>query len=151
MLAFDLDGTLVDTEVATRKAYRWAGVKMPRGAWGKPWREWLNDPEAHAHKQRVYPIALKAHARALPLLQVAVRLNAPVLTGASYDTVAAILETFHVRLDVRLIGATAEDKLAWLSVNPRGTYVDDDARFRERVEEETPWSAISPEEWLRSS
>lgn len=150
MVVFDLDGTLVDTRLAVVEAYHMAGVKPADIRWGQPWHTWLKDPAAHEHKNYVYPIALKRLAKALPLLEVACRMRAPVITGASFLAVKAVCERFSVELDVRLMSARLEDKVAWLNAQGPGTYVDDDAAVRAAVEGGTPWDPISPEEYRLS-
>ena len=56
---FDLDGTLVNTRLAVKEAYRQVGIEMPDDAWGKPWTEWLNNKFAHDAKAKIYPDVLK--------------------------------------------------------------------------------------------
>ena len=40
VFVWDLDGTLLDSRDAVRRAYLEAGVVMPDDAWGKPWQVW---------------------------------------------------------------------------------------------------------------
>lgn len=144
---FDLDGTLIDSQEAVRRAYEAAGVRMPPEAWGKPWREWLGDEAAHRRKEALYPEFLRQYARPKALYRTAQRLRAPVLTGASGAAAKAVQEAFGP-LSVALAGATAEAKGRWLAARAAGGfYVDDllhdDPRLRRQA---TQWSLLVPRE-----
>lgn len=147
---FDLDGTLIDTQKAVREAYRIIGVEMPADAWGRPWKEWLNDPFAHQCKNDVYPKMVAMHARALPLFDHATRLNAPILTGASPGAVHTIKSWFW-GLNIALVGASLEDKARWLNAHERRPlcyYVDDLESARRYVKTHTRWIVLAPDEAL---
>jgi len=150
---FDLDGTLVHTRTAVIQAYLAVGVAMPADAWGKPWQSWLKDETLHRRKNEVYPEALRAYAAPMPLLEVAVRLDAPVITGASRDAVRAVRATFAPTLNIALVGANRTEKTWWLSAQKDkipGTYVDDNPLVRVRMREDLKsWKVISPgEAWV---
>lgn len=149
---FDLDGTLVDTREAVRRAYEYAGVTMPADAWGRPWHEWLTGPDAsrkHAVKNQVYMKTLGLFGRPLPLLQLVEEGGYPVITGASHIAVETIIIKWAPRLNVALRQATLEDKVRWLGRRVPGAYVDDDVRCRQIIEEKTRWQVLTPEECLR--
>jgi hypothetical protein len=153
---FDLDGTLIDTRDAVVEAYRRAGALMPRDAWGKPWWEWT-DARTHDIKNLHYAYIYEVWVKPLPLLKTALRLNAPVITGASVAAVELAKKRFGP-LNVQLTAADVSQKILFLNElnreedgSRKGVYVDDDPRTREAVREETTWTSISPEVCLRSS
>ncbi len=139
-----MDGTLVDTHLAVRKAYEAVGVEMPDDAWGRPWIEWLKDGDAHRQKNLIYPKMLRKYARSLPLLDYAVRHKSPVITGASATAAVAVMNQF--KIDVVLVGANAERKKNYLSHRPPGIYVDDHEATRRLIHETTQWETFSPQE-----
>lgn len=142
-LAFDLDGTLVDTRRAVVEAYRAAGVEPPDGFWGRPWREWLDDAAAHERKCAAYPEMLRRHAGELPLMGLLRERGGVILTGASLDGAREVLRLFPVGRQVELhTGMTGDDKVRWLLDHDPGVYYDDDLGFVERVERETKWAPI---------
>lgn len=159
MWVFDLDGTLVDTQKAVRVAYARAGVNMPEGVWGKPWRQWLplvtiNAEFAHLTKNLHYPSALTSHAKELPLLRHARRMRAPILTGASESAAFAVsLRFFGIPpLNIVLTEAMLLDKILWLNKQTSAseiTYVDDDSTARAVVANNTRCRVLTPEEALR--
>jgi hypothetical protein len=145
LTVFDLDGTLIDTREAVVMAYREAGVEMPSWAWGLPWRQWLNDQDAHDRKNACYAKMLRRHAHALPLLDYAIDHFSPVITGASCEAVVAV-KYIYPGLNVVLTGATRAQKIAWLrTVTPAGLYVDDDDITLQLVSRETTWRTASPQ------
>jgi hypothetical protein len=147
--AFDLDGTLIDTKEAVVQAYRIAGVEMPEDAWGKPWHEWLKDETIHHKKNEVYPDMLKQFASVLPLFTIALRLNAPVITGASNEAVIAIQSVFG-SLNIVGIQCSRLEKILWLNrQRERGCYVDDDDATLLLVKEFTTWKPLTPNEALQ--
>lgn len=150
MLVFDLDGTLVDTRRAVIEAYAHVGVTMPGWAWGMPWYKWLGSKQLHDAKSAVYPEMLKRYALKLRLYDVASRLYAPVITGASDSAVRAVTGLFGP-LNVRMVEATTLRKVLFLARCKRtGTYIDDDEKVREQVEVNTRWTTASPQSfWQR--
>lgn len=138
---FDMDGTLVDTLRATREAYRKAGMKMPEGAWGKPWREWCPE-EVHAEKQRIYPNTLREFGRVLPAAELFKIVGGSILTAASAPSAWSVIETFlGDRLEGDLYAEySADEKISVIKkyyVESRVIYVDDNLEFGKRVLRET--------------
>jgi phosphoserine phosphatase len=133
---FDLDGTLVDTRLAVKEAYRQVGVEMPDGAWGKPWTEWLNNKQVHKAKAKAYPNTLKAFAQELPLYHYAHQHKCPVITGASREAVRAIQALFG-GLNVIATCATHARKIeiiqTYIHDERNVAYVDDDLRVHEEI------------------
>ena len=133
LVAFDLDGTLVDSREAVELAYRIAGVTMPDGAWGKPWQEWLDDPDVHCRKTIIY----------INLIQLGkVNVNAEVkkwitrsnihpvvLTGASETAAVMLLNQMFQPSEFTVAGTSMSTaaKIAYLQSHTEiSTYVDDD-------------------------
>jgi hypothetical protein len=135
---FDMDGTLVDTLRATREAYRRAGMKMPEGAWGKPWREWCPE-EVHAEKQRIYPNTLREFGRILPAAELLRTMGGEIVTAASARSVDAVVELLEMRYPPRAyVECSPESKLSIIrGWQPTAIYVDDNIEFGKRVLRET--------------
>lgn len=128
---FDLDGCLVDTREAVETAYRMAGVEMPVGAWGKPWREWCS-PHVHELKNHFYPSCLVYYLQPGPALPLWKRLtgNRVILTGASLEALEAVsVELPVLRLaSYAVVECTRQRKHEeLLKLTGGGTYYDDDA------------------------
>lgn len=143
---FDLDGTLVNTYEAVRRAYLEVGVEMPTDAWGQPWQEWCS-PVQHAAKCLVYPEFVRRYATRLPLYDFARDTRAPVLTGASLEAVRAVQQCFGP-LNIRGVEQTITDKITALgdfSSDLRRVYVDDDSKALALVALRTDWVIMSPD------
>lgn len=147
LIAFDLDGVLVDTRQATEEAYKAVGVHMPPNAWGQPWHVWLNDPVLHAKKQSIYPKYLKAYARERPLYRMAQAMGAPVLTCASDKSIDAI-STMYGPLDFYRVDSQHGKALLLAELGREGIFVDDSFEVRRIVADYTQWSVLSPEAYL---
>lgn len=153
---FDLDGCLIDSRQAVREAYRRAGVEMPPGAWGRPWRDWLihacedDEDEArrvHNIKNEIYPEMIRRHARQLPLATYMAALaerglSCWVITGASHD--AAVSALSFLGFDDSLLNAWELDvrgkerKLIEIARHfSVGTYFDD-----QHVHVPTGWALV---------
>lgn len=139
---FDLDGTLLDSRDAVRRAYLEVGVTMPDDAWGTPWQSWCGIEE-HSAKVRVYQRMLDAgEVPTLPSIDVvrellAAKERVAILTGASHEALATFIKREEL-YGVYLFGWSAtrvhkKNKLAEVSrlpQRPHITYVDD---------EDVPW------------
>lgn len=142
---FDLDGVLVDSREAVRRAYRKVGIEMPLGAWGKPWQEWLpqacgGDPHlakrVHDMKTLEYATNGVYDVRPLPPLDLMHRLDVDgiarvgVITGASRDAAAALQRIYFPEITVYGTNcawpekAELLDTMLWFAENV--AYVDDD-------------------------
>lgn len=155
MHVFDMDGTLVDTRVAIKEAYRLAGINMPDDAFGRPWRKWC--PVAvHQNKNVHYQktIELASEMWCMGALRELVLLHRPVyiLTGASTEAVHAVIRRFNIHPSVRFKAELSRHQKAnWLLIHGLGVYVDDDAQTRVIVERKTQWKVFSPEAFRRLS
>ena len=133
LLAFDLDETLLDSRKAVYEAYHHVGVEMPLDAWGKPWRNWLDDEDAHDAKNYVYPEFLQKFGRPLPLRDLCVaNPSSLILTGASKEGASRSLEFLGLDvLDNRFFHSLSRSKkietlrkITWSQ--GKGLYFDDD-------------------------
>jgi hypothetical protein len=96
--AYDLDGTLVDSEPLVRRAYELAGANPPIDFFGKPFHEWSSDWQMHARKQRIYiDLIAKQGITALPLTALARITGGHIVTGASIDAVETIVQALDLR------------------------------------------------------
>jgi hypothetical protein len=150
MLAvFDLDGTLIDNELAVRNAYKMAGVTMPDDAWGNPIGDWCT-PEQYKVKQEVYRSCLKLYAKdGLGLFYWTTSFAyKTILTGASRRSAFDALYFLGIPGgNLSLVSATLEDKIGWIKKamldNPV-TYVDCDRRIAEKIKKETKCHILVP-------
>lgn len=158
VLFFDVDGTLFDTRPLVRAAYRAANVDMPRGAWGRPWREWLpglfggdvdRARERHAVKNEAYLRLLRTHRpRRLPLYWIAlgrfsVGEDVRLVTAASETAARALLDGDPLAAALAACEADVDRLVAVLreSSRPR-VLVDDDARRLQAVRDAEPDVAV---------
>lgn len=159
LIAFDVDGTLVDTRDLVTKAYADQGVTMPDEAWGQPWYSWLPNTvgslskaiQVHEAKNKSYlKVLTDGDLPVLPATDLAKDLMAEgavdvgFLTGASDDAVQAILT--RLGIDTNLLWGSSmsyDDKLDWLIVNvwKRVIYIDDDARLIQHINS-IPWCYV---------
>lgn len=111
---FDLDGTLFDTAELVRRAYAFAGVEMPREAWGLPARAWLIELVGEKHwkwvhekKQHYYVRLLREHppvrtTACRAMIELALSgVETYVVTGASREAATLLLgglQQYHYRL-----------------------------------------------------
>ena len=138
MIAFDLDGCLIDSEDLIRAAYRDAGVEPPPGFMTLGHHRWIPGDAAwrarvHARKDTAYLCRLAAAPMTvLPPWAAAERLHAAgvrtaLLTGAPAGTLAvlrAVVRSWPFTASED--GAGPGEKTAWLAgLAPSGVYVDD--------------------------
>lgn len=128
-VAFDLDGTLVETEEALARAYEDAGATYRPN---EPWRYWCT-PEQHAHKNRVYPHYLSRFGRVTPLGELFDPLDPVILTGASDASVVTVRRCLGLRLRYAITGLDHESKINWLQRLGVEWYVDDDLALMEKI------------------
>ena len=143
LLAFDLDGTLVDTRDAVLKSYRAAGVEPPHDFWGKPWRAWLSDKQAHDRKNEEFrkPDTLKAVKR-LKTMELFCQDHSLVLTAASAPAARVILAHYDLRPAALFWELDAEGKVEVLNSHPAGIYFDDDKSICDMVKRRTSWTVM---------
>jgi hypothetical protein len=141
-VVFDMDGVLIDSKAYVQSAYHFAGVEMPDGAWGRPWKDWLVDAcggdldkatTIHRAKNETYMRILEAGTfEELPGSHVAHTLQqrgVPVhfLTSASVQVARMVINRLDLGAE-NIIGSgcALEDKVRILNVRPiPGYYVDD--------------------------
>ena len=135
MIAFDLDGCLIDSENLIRQAYRDAGAEPPPGFLALGHHDWITGDRAavHARKDAAYLQRLAAEPFApLPPWRAAEQLYdaghvVGLLTSAPAGTVRVLMRRmvswpFTIACDA----LTPADKSAWLaSAADTGVYVDD--------------------------
>lgn len=89
--AFDLDGTLARTREAVLLAYRMAGVEPPPDFFGKPWKAWLSDEDAHRRKNLFYEQLAPAMIHPTNIVDIYRRTGGAIITGASASAVRTVL------------------------------------------------------------
>lgn len=152
LLAFDLDGTLLDTREAVRHAYVLAGVTPPDDWWGQPWTQWLSDPAVHQRKNEIYQEIAPQMVRPLPLLLLARRVPHYIVTGCSAAAYLMLRHLFHLTpLDV-YVGQTLPQRIATLQrLGAAGLYFDDHLPTAQAVQEQTGWTCYHALPTLTSS
>jgi len=143
LLAFDLDGTLVDSRDAVLKSYRAAGVEPPEDFWGKPWRAWLSDKRAHDRKNEEFrkPDTLKLVKR-LKTMKLFCQDHSIVLTAASATAARVMLDYYDLRPAALFWELDAEGKVEVLNSHPSGIYFDDDKSICDMVKRRTSWTVM---------
>lgn len=141
LIAFDLDGTLLDTRAAVREAYVQAGVIPPDDWWGQPWTQWLSDPVAHQRKNEIYQQIAPQMVRALPLLQLSRTVPHYIVTGCSAAAYSMLCKLFHLAPVDVYVGQTLPQRIATLRrLGPVGMYFDDHLPTAQAVQEQTGWT-----------
>ena len=147
LLAFDLDGTLLDTREAVHLAYVQAGVTPPVDWWGLPWQAWLTDAAAHERKNAIYEGLVHTHVRPLPLLHLA---NAHphdyyILTGCSARAYSALARHFALQPKDVFLSLTLERRVERLrQLGATGLYFDDHPTTARVVQQQTGWQSYIP-------
>jgi hypothetical protein len=154
-VVFDVDETLVATAALAREAYATAGVDVPPGTLGTPWREWLpalaggvvQAKLVHGRKRVAFAELLDRHdLRRLPAGDLAAellptRVATAALTAADYDTARRVLNAVGLH-DLPLLASriSAADRTAILQTyGESGVYLDDRAETCELVASQTRW------------
>jgi len=139
LLAFDLDGVLVDTQIACLQSYRSAGVEPPDDHHTIGWETWCtkeqHDAKNEEMKHHLYLI------KPLPLLRLALQRRAPVLSACSREALAACkiaipeLKQLQIVCELR-----TEARLnAIRALGEAGVYFDDSQKMCDIVKQETRW------------
>jgi len=138
---FDMDGTIVDSQAAVRKAYKKAGLVMPDDAWGKTAAEWDCPPDIHRMKERLYLAVLRSTGMRLHAADFLATVHGSVLTGASLAAVDAVQKFLRHKFPVVGAACDHDTKIMMLrkaAQESRVIYVDDDYAFGKRALEEVP-------------
>lgn len=143
MLAFDLDGTLIETWPAHLAAYREVGVEPPLTAQFEPAREWLKDESAHEAKKKSFLRHLRMLSRPLPAMRIFQNCGGVVLTGASESSVRDMQLIYPSLRGASIIpGMDTAQKLIWMRDAKPGVYFDDSPKVVEIVRDGTDWEAV---------
>jgi len=142
-----MDGVLMDTRRAVEEAYRAAGVPIPEGMYGIPYREWMpaivgsveESDRIVETKNLLLPEMLDRYGSVLPPTRVARELLdsgavAVVLTAASPAATHIVLERTGLEEIPVVLRCTPQRKLEmvrWWSVS---SYIDDLDHLKEDVE-----------------
>lgn len=148
--AFDLDGTLIDSQTAVLNAYLKAGVNPPPNFFVMPWRNWLQGQEAerlHALKNKIYVEQMIPHIKALPLMNLYKSMcgiswgaDPVVLTGASSEAVAAIRRQFILHRGEWHCEMSVSDKIDWMNTEGKGIMFEDQLDAAKQMKEYTRWT-----------
>jgi len=149
MVIFDLDNTLIYTRDAAIRAYELAGMPKDKVQWGTPWLKWC-PADVYKAKCDNFEQALRECGYAMPLLDLALRINAMVITATSEKSVEIIKKLFAPKLNVVLMNASINDKVRFLNYFPLGIYIDDDETTRTVVSHQTLWAAIHPDDYAKA-
>jgi hypothetical protein len=144
LLAFDLEGCLVETRAANLAAYREAGVEPPANFHAVPWQMWCSASNHDKKQARLAPLLCR-RGRLLPASRVLLGCGGQVLTAASRGTVDAVLEAFPDLRDVRVDWAwnlRTAAKIEWMNDRPAGVYFDDCEDAVELVRRRTRWQVV---------
>lgn len=151
LLAFDLDGTLVDTKEAVTEAYKTAFRivegsldNMPEDFFGKPASAWLKNPEVYRVKKLLYPDFLRRLAKPLPLAKLYSLEGGMILTGASIQAAQEVLIACELPpWKGGAWGCTTRDKVEMLNaVETPGIYFDDDLEASKQIAKATNWEVV---------
>jgi len=142
--AYDLDGTLVDSEPLIRKSYELAGATPPADFFGKPFQDWSRDWEMHKRKHTIYiDMIARRGITALPLAELARRTGGHVVTGASYEAVVEIGKRLNLQNLVYHVGLSTSDKARVLNnLGETGIMFEDLLPVAEKLKELTKWTIL---------
>jgi hypothetical protein len=146
--AYDLDGTLLDTEAAVRKAYELAGLIPPPNFFGRPVKEWLKTTpaniELHKLKNKFYMEETWKMVEPLPALEIFDRCRGVILTGASQAAARFLCEKFHIKHTKLLTGLSVQNKITWMNQEEdAGIYMDDDLTAIQAIARNTRWTILT--------
>lgn len=139
MIAFDVDGVIIDSRELVTSCYAQVGVDIPDDAWGRPWHEWLDDGELHARKTQLYVEAIEdglaTWLDGRDIVAYYLRKGSPVcfVTGASFRAFEIIWRMSGLRSvamsasnPVRWqVACTMQDKVDTLKQWGANVYMDD--------------------------
>lgn len=73
-----------------------AGVEPPPDFFGKPWKAWLDDAEAHHRKNEFYRELAPKLVRPTLLVDTFVRTDGIIITGASFEGACIVLRALNL-------------------------------------------------------
>ncbi len=146
LIVYDLDGTLIDTRTANRLAYEAVDVSPPKDFHTLDWRLWTT-PEIHDAKNKALRYTMTRSVRELPLMKVARRHAAFVLSNispAAFSIVKDNVDLGSLRVSIGLVPA---DKVFMLQeieheIGEVGIYVDDSFFTCQMVAQMTSWQVL---------
>jgi phosphoglycolate phosphatase-like HAD superfamily hydrolase len=158
LVAFDVDGTLVNTRGLVAEAYRAVGVNPPDHAWGLRWQDWLpaavggydKAQRVHTEKTQAYVKLVASRDltdRLLPAARVARAVldtkgcSVGCITAGTFTTARMILD--RIDLPVPLVGQVSLDVRVdalrgSLDAFQRVIYVDDNVENVLRIQQALP-------------
>lgn len=142
---FDMDGTLVDSFLATRLAYRHAGVEFTEENWGRSASDWGCPADVHKRKRESYKFFAE-HLREGPAASTWNSVppeDRYILTGASLETflVTRLAMPFINKCVRMVIGQNLEGKIEFLrdlSETFNVVYYEDSADVARKIQEAVP-------------
>ena len=143
LVAFDLDGTLLNTSRALKEAYAHAGVTWVPNT---PWQEFCT-PEQHAAKCSVYPVHLATLGYKLTCFSYASKYSAPVVTSASASAVLAIQALF-IGLIIHSTSHSTQTKAEAIKTLRVQLYVDDDTSAAADIAAASGVDVVTPDRFL---
>lgn len=145
LCVFDLDGTLISTREANRRAYEEVGADPPANFHQISWNLWTS-AWIHDRKNELLPRMLRECGRVLPLMDLALeQRNTIVLSNCSDAALAAMREiwpelqrlTIHNRMN-----SAAKATHIKKSFSERGAYFDDCVSTCHLVRLVTGWQTV---------
>lgn len=131
MIAFDLDGCLIDSEELIRQSYKDVGVELPDGFMSRPSGQWADDDlrarkdAAYLHRLATDPLWPLPPWWAAEVLHEAGEVVG-LITSAPDGAVQVVAKrALSWPFTVTCAGLTPTQKAVWLNDTGPGVYVDD--------------------------
>ena len=144
LIAFDFDGTLVNTQRALIEAYKSVGAKW------EPHQHWSTFASGLQHKLkgRAYPEMFDAYAHKLPCFDYAAQYSAPVVTSASTATVDFVRTKYPMLSTIHRTDNGATGKAEVLKALSSLLYVDDDVDAADKISRASGVDVVTPGRFL---
>ena len=140
LLAFDLDGTLLDTYDAVKEAYFLAGCTPPADFFQRSWQEWLKDESVHDRKNTIYARLIEEKVTQTFLVDIYEKCGSRIiLSSCSAEAFVSLEKVFNLRPDLIRTGLSLDQRLEELIDLGTGIYFDDSAVTIEAVKKHTEW------------
>lgn len=146
LVAFDLDGTVIDTAEALCQVYVAVGTTWMRH---HNWRHFAT-PEQHDRKCAIYKDYLKRYAKKLKCYDFATRYSAPIVTYASEMAVRDIQSIFP-GLIIHRSARDFKDKVHALRTLHVQMYVDDEDEAHAELGAQSGVDIVTPEWFLNNA